>query len=80
MNELGEQLEEALAEVLGEDERGMLARAVVIAEVLDDDGERTLMVMTTPGVTKWDALGLCRYGALCIEGPAASHFAGGGEE
>ncbi|MGX1668613.1 hypothetical protein [Streptomyces sp. NPDC055400] len=35
-------LEDALAGVLAEHERGLLARAVVVAEVLDEDGERSL--------------------------------------
>ncbi|MCX5206749.1 hypothetical protein OG897_35760 [Streptomyces sp. NBC_00237] len=67
-------LEEALAEVLAGHERGMLARAVVIAELLDGDGDRSLNVLATPGVPEWDALGLCRYGVLSIEGPAAAQF------
>ncbi|WP_327356327.1 hypothetical protein [Streptomyces sp. NBC_01304] len=70
-------LEDALAGVLAEHERGLLARAVVVAEVFDEDGERSLSILTTPGVMEWDALGLCRYGVLSIEGPAAAYFAGG---
>ncbi|MGV2916252.1 hypothetical protein [Streptomyces alfalfae] len=70
-------LEDALAGVLTEHERGMLARAVVVAEIFDEDGERSLSILTTPGVMEWDALGLCRYGVLSIEGPAAAYFAGG---
>ncbi|MEU9334165.1 hypothetical protein AB0D49_13555 [Streptomyces sp. NPDC048290] len=70
-------LEDALAGVLAEHERGLLARAVVVAEVLDEDGERSLSILTTPGVMEWDALGLCRYGVLSVEGPAAAYFAGG---
>ncbi|MFI9228632.1 hypothetical protein [Streptomyces rimosus] len=67
MNELAEEVEAALAEVFGEWELGLLARAVVIAELLDEDGERTLSVITTPGVPDWDTVGLCRYGALSAE-------------
>ncbi|MGW1053533.1 hypothetical protein [Streptomyces sp. NPDC002521] len=70
-------LEDALAGVLAEHERGLLARAVVVAEVLDEDGARCLSILTTPGVMEWDALGLCRYGVLSVEGPAAAYFAGG---
>lgn len=70
-------LEDALAGVLAEHERGLLARAVAVAEVFDEDGERSLSILTTPGVMEWDALGLCRYGVLSIEGPAASYFARG---
>ncbi|MEU5002024.1 hypothetical protein [Streptomyces sp. NPDC021622] len=70
-------LEDSLAGVLAEHERGLLARAVVVAEVFDEDGERSLSILTTPGVMEWDALGLCRYGVLSIEGPAAAYFAGG---
>ncbi|MGW6021268.1 hypothetical protein [Streptomyces sp. NPDC055099] len=70
-------LEDALAGVLAEQERGLLARAVVVAEAFDEDGERSLSILTTPGVMEWDALGLCRYGVLSIEGPAAAYFAGG---
>ncbi|WP_367132885.1 MULTISPECIES: hypothetical protein [Streptomyces] len=80
MDELGEDLEVSLAMVLGEAEIGMLSRAVVIAEVLDDNGERTLMVMTTPRISEWDALGMCRYGQLCIEGPVAALFTDGDDE
>ncbi|MFE2850393.1 hypothetical protein ACFXJO_04580 [Streptomyces lavendulae] len=79
MSELSEDVEMALTEVLGGHERGILSRAVVVAELLDGDGERALSIITTPGVTEWDALGLCRYGVLSIEGPAAAHFAGGSE-
>ncbi|WP_185842325.1 hypothetical protein [Streptomyces sp. WAC 06725] len=50
VNELAEEVEAALAEVFGERELGLLARAVVIAELLDEDGEHTLSVITTPGV------------------------------
>ncbi|MEU3741905.1 hypothetical protein AB0E78_33205 [Streptomyces sp. NPDC032198] len=70
-------LEDALAGVLAEHERGLLARAIVVAEVFDEDGERSLSILTTPGVMEWDALGLCRYGVLSVEGPAAAYFAGG---
>ncbi|MEV0446302.1 hypothetical protein AB0I84_10340 [Streptomyces spectabilis] len=70
-------LEEALAGVLADHERGLLARAVVVAEVFDEEGERSLSILTTPGVMEWDALGLCRYGVLSVEGPAAAYFAGG---
>ncbi|MEN8649114.1 hypothetical protein ABCR94_00300 [Streptomyces sp. 21So2-11] len=79
MSALTEELEAALAEVLADNERGMLARAVVVAEVLDEDGERTLSVLTTPDLPEWDALGMCRYGVLSIEGPAGAHFTGDGE-
>ncbi|MFD3511931.1 hypothetical protein [Streptomyces sp. NPDC058657] len=68
-------IEEALAEVLAGHEYGMLARAVVVAELLDTDGDRSLSVLATPGVPEWDVLGLCRYGVLSIEGPASSQFA-----
>ncbi|MEU7259778.1 hypothetical protein AB0B21_28800 [Streptomyces rimosus] len=67
MNELAEEVEATLAEVFGEWELGLLARAVVIAELLDEDGEHTLSVTTTPGVPDWDTVGLCRYGALSVE-------------
>jgi hypothetical protein len=67
-------MEEALAEVLAGHERGMLARAVVVAELLDGEGDRSLTVLATPGVPEWDALGMCRYGVLSIEGPAAAQF------
>ncbi|KOT95937.1 hypothetical protein ADK70_10150 [Streptomyces rimosus subsp. pseudoverticillatus] len=67
MNELAEEVEAALAEVFGGWELGLLARAVLIAELLDEDGERTLSVITTPGVPDWDTVGLCRYGALSVE-------------
>ena len=70
-------LEDALAGVLAGHERGLLARAVVVAEVFDEDGERSLSILTTPRVMEWDALGLCRYGVLSVEGPAAAYFAGG---
>ncbi|MEU5435460.1 hypothetical protein AB0G73_19065 [Streptomyces sp. NPDC020719] len=76
MSEVTFDLEEALAEVLAAHERGMLARAVVVAEILDTDGDRSLSVLTTPGVPEWDALGLCRYAVLSIEGPAAAFFTG----
>lgn len=74
MSSLTEDMETALAQVLAGHERGMLARAVVVAELLDAEGERSLSVLPTPGVPEWDALGLCRYGVLSIEGPAAVFF------
>ncbi|MEV6942993.1 hypothetical protein AB0N07_13530 [Streptomyces sp. NPDC051172] len=74
MSALTVDIEQSLAEVLAEHERGMLARAVVVAELLDDEGERSLSVLTTPGMPEWDALGLCPYGALSIDGPAAAFF------
>ncbi|MEU9775289.1 hypothetical protein [Streptomyces sp. NPDC047968] len=77
MSALTEDLEAALAVVMAENERGLLARAVVVVEVLDDDGERTLSVLTTPGLPDWDALGMCRFGVLSIENPAG--FTGEGE-
>lgn len=30
--------------------------------MFDEDGERSLSILTTPGVMEWDVLGLCRYG------------------
>ncbi|MFF4408489.1 hypothetical protein ACFY1P_29595 [Streptomyces sp. NPDC001407] len=80
MNWLCEDLEASLAMVIGEAELGMLARAVVIAEILDDDGERNLRVLTTPGLTEWDSLGMCRYGAAAIEGFAGADFTNGADE
>ncbi|MGW0534760.1 hypothetical protein [Streptomyces sp. NPDC003032] len=77
MTDTADSLEEALSGVLAEHERGLLARAVIVAEVLDEDGERTLSILTTPGVMECDALGLCRYGVISAEGPAAAYFAGG---
>ena len=77
MSDMANSLEDALAGVLADHERGLLARAVVVAKVLDEDGERSLSILTTPGVMEWDALGLCRYGVLSVEGPAAAYFAGG---
>lgn len=74
MNDLAADVETVLTEVLGGHERGILSRAIVVAEVLDVDGERSLSVITTPGLSEWDALGLCRYGVLSIEGPAAAYF------
>ncbi|MFD9374605.1 hypothetical protein ACFWBH_03530 [Streptomyces sp. NPDC059999] len=79
MNELASDIETVLTEVLGGHERGILSRALVVAEVLDADGDRSLSVITTPGLSEWDALGLCRYGVLSIEGPAADHFTRGAE-
>ncbi|KUL23235.1 hypothetical protein [Streptomyces regalis] len=79
MSALAMDMEQSLAKVLAEHERGMLARAVVVAELLDDDGDRSLSVLTSPGMPEWDALGLCRYGALSIEGPAAAFFTEDGE-
>ncbi|MER6391292.1 hypothetical protein ABT236_22845 [Streptomyces sp. NPDC001523] len=79
MNELAADIETVLTEVLGGHERGILSRAVVVAEVLDADGDRSLSVITTPGLSEWDALGLCRYGVLSIEGPAADQFTRGAE-
>ncbi|MGW7550172.1 hypothetical protein [Streptomyces rimosus] len=64
---LGPAVDQAAPEVFGEWELGLLARAVVIAELLDEDGERTLPVTTTPGVPDWNTVGLCRYGALSVE-------------
>ncbi|MFE2287468.1 hypothetical protein ACFXDJ_25265 [Streptomyces sp. NPDC059443] len=46
----------------------------MVAEVLDVDGERSLSVITTPGLSEWDALGLCRHEVLSIEGPTAANF------
>ncbi|MEV4741585.1 hypothetical protein [Streptomyces sp. NPDC049555] len=80
MNWLAEDVEASLAIVIGEAELGMLARAVVVAEILDDDGERTLTVLGTPGLADWDALGMCRYGAASIEASAAADFLTGGDE
>ncbi|MCP3760657.1 MULTISPECIES: hypothetical protein [unclassified Streptomyces] len=74
MTDLATDVETVLTEVLGGHERGILSRAIVVAEVLDVDGERSLSVITTPGLSEWDALGLCRYGVLSIEGPAAAYF------
>ncbi|MFF4507569.1 hypothetical protein [Streptomyces sp. NPDC001401] len=58
----------------GQELVGMLARAAVVVELLGDEGERSLSVLATPGMPEWDALGLCRYGVLSIEGRAAAFF------
>ena len=78
MSDVSSDLEDALAGVFAEHERGLLARAVVVAELLDEEGDRSLSIVTTPGVMEWDMLGLCRYGVVSVEGPAAAYFAGGG--
>lgn len=74
MTDLAADVETVLTEVLGGHERGILSRAIIVAEVLDVDGERSLSVIATLGLSEWDALGLCRYGVLSIEGPAAAYF------
>ncbi|WP_424217001.1 hypothetical protein ACN20G_33445 (plasmid) [Streptomyces sp. BI20] len=79
MSTLSEDIDGALSEVLAVNGRGLLARAVIVAEALDEDGERTLTVVTTPGLPDWDALGFLRYGMLSVEGPAGAYFAGGEE-
>jgi hypothetical protein len=43
-------MEQSLTEVLAEHQRGMLARGVVGAELLDDEGDRALSLLTAPGM------------------------------
>lgn len=56
-------VQNALADVLGR--RGlMLTRWVLHAEVMEDDGERSLWHLTTEDMKIWDTLGLVDHARL----------------
>ncbi|MET9294411.1 hypothetical protein [Streptomyces sp. NPDC003077] len=80
MKDAAEDVEAYLAEIIGEWELGMLARAVVAAEILDDAGQRTLQDLTTPAVEDWDAVGMFRCGARIVEDLANDPSGGTGDQ
>lgn len=46
------------------DEGGMATRWVILAEVVDADGERACWTLTPDGQRIWDTLGLVEYARL----------------
>lgn len=47
-------------------ESGLVVRHIVIAEVIDTDGEETFRWITSKGMADWTALGLVEYTAAAI--------------
>lgn len=51
-----------LADTFNEHADGaMITRYVTVAEILNDDGERELYVLATPGLKAWDSIGLLAF-------------------
>jgi len=52
---------EALSGIMGERRKEILNRAIVIMEVMDEDGDRGLWICETEGMATWDEEGLLGY-------------------
>lgn len=53
-------MDEAVSSVLTK--HGLMAnRWLLAAEVLEEDGERSLLAMTSPDLRSWDSLGMLGY-------------------
>jgi hypothetical protein len=59
-------ISDALAEVFRKIEDGMLTRWVVLAESLDDEGQRGLWLVAPEDAKAWDTIGMLTY-ALHLE-------------
>lgn len=63
MSDIGQALRDASTEALGNVFRAlpepvMVNRFVILAEVLDNDGERRLWQITSDGMKTWETLGI----------------------
>lgn len=63
VTDLNERLHAAVSEALRDEGSMMLTRAVVLAEVIEEDGSTALFVGCTPGTQAWQSLGMLRYAA-----------------
>ncbi|TQF05562.1 hypothetical protein E6W39_29200 [Kitasatospora acidiphila] len=69
MSAFDDDLHAAIAGVLSSHGLGMLGRAVVVAEVHDDDGELGLITQPLPDTMPiWDRTGLLGYASLDLAG------------
>jgi hypothetical protein len=71
MDRLNAELHEAIAGVLAKHGRMMLNRALVLAETIEEDGDRAMWIGATPGTKSWDTYGLLRAG-LAVEDAATA--------
>ncbi len=71
-DELREQALSGVAALITDlDPGAMVQRFVLLAEVIDSDGERALWALTPPDARAWDTLGLIEYARL-IEAAAVN--------
>lgn len=52
----------------------LVTRWLLVAEVIDDDGAKTLRIISSPDVTHWDRLGMLQVA------PARAHARLGGDQ
>lgn len=64
--DLNDRLHNAIVEALRGEGTLMVNRVVVLAEVMDDDGEVSMFVGATPGTKAWQSVGMLRY-AISLE-------------
>lgn len=72
----GEKVHGLLSEALQADGE-MLVKFVLTAEIVAADGERMVLMATSPDIRKWDALGLLAYARdVELSGSVADRIAG----
>lgn len=63
--DLRAEMHDAVATVLQRhDQASMLNRCVVLAEIIDIDGERVLWQIASEGVKTWDTLGMLEHARI----------------
>lgn len=65
---LSNRISDALSNALRDhDQTRMVLRSLVVIETLNDNGERTISVITSPDMRAWDILGLSSWANECAK-------------
>lgn len=66
LDKLAEDTHAAVADVLHRHGAGMMIKFVAVAEIMDDETERNLWMLTSPGTYEWETKGFLLH-ALDVE-------------
>lgn len=74
--ELQAELHRVISKALAEHQEtaNYLMRFVVIAEVVESEGGRSLFQISADGMMAWDTLGLIRHAEVCESASLASYY------
>jgi hypothetical protein len=59
--DLADQVQGALADLLHRRDNAMLTRFVVVAEVIEQEGERALWLLAPRDMKAWESIGMLEY-------------------
>jgi len=60
-HEVQERIVQAIAQILAEERNEMTTKVIVLAEVINDQGQRAVWTCTSPGMAMWDESGLLTF-------------------